>query len=77
MAENPTPSTILKEIDRLLGEYLTINPDADNPLDYVYVLGLDGVLNVLEEANNRKIVFIIEEEAEDRIEYKIIDSGNE
>jgi hypothetical protein len=77
MAQNPQPLTILEEINVLLGEYLTINPEAENPFDYVYVLGLEGILNVLQEANNREIVFNYVYSDEDRVEYKIIDSGNE
>jgi len=73
MAANLDPSTILEEINILLLEYFAINPEADNPLDFVYVLGLDGVLNVLKEANNREIVFNYVYPDEDHLEYTIID----
>jgi hypothetical protein len=44
----------------LLNEYAELHPNAETPLNYYNVLGEDGLIEVLEQANGREIKWLPE-----------------
>lgn len=42
----------------LLDEYEALHPKAENPLNFFNVLGLEGLIEMLEKANGRQIKWI-------------------
>lgn len=62
----------IEQLNALVGSYLTANPDAENPMDYIYIFGVSGLIELLTIAENRLIEFRIEEKILDGI-YPYID----
>jgi hypothetical protein len=73
MAENPNVFTVFEEIKVLLADYLLANPDAENPYEYIFVLGPDDLLALLQKANKREIVFTYLDGDPDKFEIDIIE----
>jgi len=57
----------IEQLNALVGSYLTANPDAENPMDYIYIFGVSGLIELLTIAENRLIEFRIEEKILDGI----------
>lgn len=62
----------IEQLNALVGSYLTANPDAENPMDYIYIFGVSGLIELLTIAENRLIEFRIEQKILDGI-YPYID----
>lgn len=58
----------IEQLNALVGSYLTANPDAENPMDYDYIFGISGLIELLTIAENRLIEFRIEEKILDGID---------
>lgn len=57
----------IEQLNALVGSYLTANPDAENPMDNIYIFGVSGLIELLTIAENRLIEFRIEEKILDGI----------
>jgi hypothetical protein len=62
----------IEQLNALVGSYLTANPEAENPMDNIYIFGVSGLIELLTIAENRLIEFRIEEKILDGI-YPYID----
>jgi len=47
----------MKKLQILLGEYMMANPQAENPMSFLEVFGIDGLIEILEKAKNRLVTF--------------------
>lgn len=56
-----------EKLNQLLIEYMYANPNATNPGQNIFIFGIDGLIDLLTEANNRLIVFEIEPDVQDGI----------
>ena len=63
--------TPFEELNILLGQYLTANPESKNPINNIYLTGIIGLINLLKKANNRPIDFVFDENRPDWFEVKI------
>lgn len=52
-------------LEQLIGQYMSANPDAENPLGGFFYYGMDGLIALLEEAQGRLIEFRVNEKALD------------
>ena len=48
----------MDKLETLLNEYLELHPNAETPLNFYDVLGEDGLIEILEQANGREIKWI-------------------
>lgn len=63
--------TQTKELEKLLTEYKKSNPDLVDPSSNLYLLGYDGLLDLLKKADNRPIEFIFKDNKYDYVEILI------
>jgi hypothetical protein len=63
--------TQTQEIKKLLAEYKEKNPDLVDPASNLYLLGTDGLLDLLKKADNRPIEFIFKDGNYDYFEVRI------
>lgn len=59
--------TEIETLQSLIGSYLTANPEAENPIDNIYIFGVSGLIELLTIAENRLIEFRIEPDILDGI----------
>ncbi|MFM9143742.1 MAG: hypothetical protein ACKOPP_07085 [Bacteroidota bacterium] len=57
----------IEQLNALIGSYLTANPEAENPIDSIYIFGVSGLIELLIIAENRPIEFRIEPDLLDGI----------
>lgn len=53
-------------LETLIGQYLTANPGAENPLAGFNYYGMEGLIALLEKANGRLITFEFDPKALDK-----------
>lgn len=62
----------MDELMNLNAQYLTTYPDSESPLSYFAVFGEVKLIEILKEAAGRKIIFIINELADDDVTYQFV-----
>jgi len=51
---------MIEEFSQLIAEYMELHPNSTNPTQYLYVVGMDGLIEILKNANGREIVYAFE-----------------
>lgn len=45
------------ELNELIIEYMKLHPNSRNPMQYLYVIGIGQLIELLKNANGREIVY--------------------
>lgn len=48
------------ELNELIIEYMKLHPNSRNPMQYLYVIGIGQLIELLKNANGREIVYAYE-----------------
>ena len=51
---------MIDEFSKLIEEYMALHPNSTNPTQYLYVVGMEGLIEILKNANGREIVYAYE-----------------
>jgi hypothetical protein len=52
---------LITEFNKLIIEYMLLHPDSINPTQYLYMVELENMVEILKNANGREIVYIFDE----------------
>lgn len=66
---SPFSNEVFEKIDA----YMTRHPHAEDPLTYLFVFGIDGIINLIDESNGREIKFKTVMDSEDQVEVMYVD----
>jgi hypothetical protein len=51
---------LIDEFNKLISEYMLLHPDSINPTQYLYMVELEFMVEMLKNANGKEIVYIFD-----------------
>lgn len=54
---------MIEELNTLIDEYLKIHPNATNPKEWIFVAGVEYIIDKLKKANGKELIYVVDNQS--------------
>jgi hypothetical protein len=52
----------MDELNKLIDQYIKLHPNATNPLDWLWIAGVEYLIDILKNSNGRELIYVLANE---------------